>query len=364
MTNVLPAKTSASSTRVSASTMPQSGTQLATQVVGQNYVEFKQASPLGTTQRGVFTTGSTSRIEFDPVGATVRINPNSPPDHSGGVGDLPSGGDGPLDSRFSTLANPLSNCSRDGILMPCELARRGEGTSADVVGVDPFVSVAYRSRRRKPVWVEVDTSTAVSTGDNELTIYSGPGGYFDWVDDPDEALEVFLQTGPQNSQPLPTDLKDRVANIVNNPNTDCAEFIKKLIGNLKGKAFSDDPMKLFQRVENGKGFRLGNTGKYAGLAGITSGKRKVTIRPVDSTTNPKLSEHQAYAYAVTALNELMHHAKNSGVYTDRELAVAIFPLLSSEQQAANPLPTTSDVDRISVYFHSLFNLHCRSLTGE
>jgi len=150
---------------------------------------------------------------------------------------------------------------------------------------------------------------------------------------------------------------------VNNPNTDCAEFIKKLIGNLKG-AFSDDPIKLFERVEKGKGFRLGNTGKYAGLSGITSGKREVTIRPVSSTTDPRLSEHQAYAYAVTALNELMHHAKNSGVYSDRELAVAIFPLLSSDQQAANPLPRTNDVYTNSAYFHSLFNLHCRSLTGE
>lgn len=151
---------------------------------------------------------------------------------------------------------------------------------------------------------------------------------------------------------------------MNNPDTDCAEFIKKLIGNLKGKAFSDDPMKLFGRVENGKGFRLGNTGKYAGLAGITSGKRKVTIRPVGSTADPRLSEHQAYAYAVTALNELMHHAKNSGVYLDSELAAAIFPLLSSEQQAANPLPKTNDVYTNSAYFHSLFKLHCRSLTGE
>jgi YD repeat-containing protein len=170
--------------------------------------------------------------------------------------------------------------------------------------------------------------------------------------------------GPQSFQPLPSDLKDRVFNIVNDPKTDCGGFIKKLIGNLTGKPFSDDPMKLFKRVENEKGFRLGNTGKYAGLAGMLNGKRQVTIHPIGSTADPRLSEHQAYAYAVTALNELMHHAKKSGVYLDRELAVAIFPLLSSEQQVAHPLPQTSDVDANSAYFHSLFNLHCRSLTGE
>jgi hypothetical protein len=146
---------------------------------------------------------------------------------------------------------------------------------------------------------------------------------------------------------------------VNNSETDCAEFIKKLIGNLKGKAFSDDPMKIFARVENEKGFRLGNTGKYSGLSGITSGKRQVTIRPVSSTTDPRLSEHQAYAYAVTALNELMHQAKDSGVYSDRDLAKGISTLLSPDQLAAHPLPKTSDVDTNSAYFHSLFNLHCR-----
>lgn len=151
---------------------------------------------------------------------------------------------------------------------------------------------------------------------------------------------------------------------MNNPKTGCAEFIKKLIGNLKDKAFSDDPMKLFERVEKEKGFRLGNTGKYAGLSSMPNGKRQVKIGPIGSTADSRLSEHQAYAYAVTVLNELMHHAKNSGMYSDRDLARAISKLLAPDELAANPLPKTSDVDTNSVYFHSLFNRHCRSLTGE
>ncbi len=133
---------------------------------------------------------------------------------------------------------------------------------------------------------------------------------------------------------------------------------------MKGEAFSDDPMKLFKRVQEELGFRLGDTGKYAGLAEIIKGKRRITLRPADSTADPRLAEHQANAYAVAALNELMHHAKKSGVYLDRELAVAAFPLLEPEQRAANPLPDTSDVYTNSVYFHSVFKLHCRSLTGE
>jgi hypothetical protein len=47
--------------------------------------------------------------------------------------------------------------------------------------------------------------------------------------------------------PLPSDLKDRVANEVNNRNSDCGEFIKDLIAAaaINGKAFSDDPLTLF-----------------------------------------------------------------------------------------------------------------------
>ena len=174
---------------------------------------------------------------------------------------------------------------------------------------------------------------------------------------------ITTQVLPKKRQPLPTDLKDRVAKIVNNPETDCAEFIKKLIGNMKG-AFSDDPMKLFERVEKEKGFTLGNTGKYAGVSDMPNGKRQVRIRPVGSTADSRLSEHQAYAYAMTALNELMHHARDSGLYLDRELAIGISKLLSRDELAAHPLPKTNDVETNSTYFHSLFKLHCRSLTGE
>ncbi len=169
---------------------------------------------------------------------------------------------------------------------------------------------------------------------------------------------------PHKRQSLPTDLKDKVANIVNNPNTDCAKFLKILLGNANEKAFSDDPIKLIERVEGEKGFRLGNTGKYWGLAAMTGGKREIILRPVNATNDPRLAEHQAYAYAMRALNELMHHAKLSGRYDDRDLARAIAKSITPDELAAHPLPRTSDVETNSEYFHSLFNLHCRSLTGE
>jgi len=43
-------------------------------------------------------------------------------------------------------------------------------------------------------------------------------------------------------------------------------------------------------------------------------------------------------YAVTALNELMHQARDGGLYKGRTLARAIFGLLTQQQQKDHPLP--------------------------
>jgi hypothetical protein len=75
---------------------------------------------------------------------------------------------------------------------------------------------------------------------------------------------------------VPSDLRDRVATVVNNPKTDCAEFIKKLIAavSIKGKAFSDDPMKVFDPVQSQAGFNLKNI-TYGGLSSREGNKRVV-----------------------------------------------------------------------------------------
>ena len=78
----------------------------------------------------------------------------------------------------------------------------------------------------------------------------------------------------------------------------------------------------------------------------------------------KLLEHMRNAYAVNALNELMHHARKSGFYNDRALAEAIFPLLTDKEKLENPLPASSDYRVNGMYFHRLFNTRCRSVTGE
>ena len=167
-----------------------SGTPLATQLPGQNLVKFKQASPLGTTERGVSSTGSFSRIELDPLGAKVRHFVLTPPDRADGPGDIPSGSGGALDSRYGTLGNPAAGCSLDGVYMPCYMAMPGVGTAAHVVAVNQFYAVAARTRGGFSVWV--DDGKVVRRGADEVT-HTESVGHFEWVDDPDDVLEDYTE---------------------------------------------------------------------------------------------------------------------------------------------------------------------------
>jgi YD repeat-containing protein len=103
-----------------------SGTALATQIVGQNYVMLKQVSPIGASQYEFFAsnsgTGSDSRREFDPLGANVRLNAG-PTGHAGDTGDIPGAG-GSMGSRSGAIENPGAGCALDGVWVPCSMAFR------------------------------------------------------------------------------------------------------------------------------------------------------------------------------------------------------------------------------------------------
>lgn len=60
----------------------------------------------------------------------------------------------------------------------------------------------------------------------------------------------------------------------------------------------------------------------------------------------------------------MHHAKVSGLYSDRVLARAVFNLLTLEEQTKHPLPKSGNILVNSKYFHPLFTKNCPSTTGE
>lgn len=104
-----------------------SGSLLASQVPGLNYVMHKQLSPIGVSQYEFFASDTSSGLdihrELDAAGAMIPLQSHSY-GHGDTFGDLPDGGGGPSDSRFASIAAPAAGCVLDGIWVPCSMAYR------------------------------------------------------------------------------------------------------------------------------------------------------------------------------------------------------------------------------------------------
>jgi YD repeat-containing protein len=333
---------------------------------------------------------------LDPGGANVGDSDPFPPDGSADPSDLMV-----LNKRIGEVTpveGGRSTCILDGLLIDC--SRISENSSVQCPNNDCGARAVTVTARSSGNFIGNSTFVAPSWWDGSLdgtySVSSAWASLFDFgsieggrqfildlswrtaiggsfaseffenrTGGPISYNHVRISMNPQNTLPLPSDLRDRVASVVNNPNSDCAEFIKRLISqaeDIRGKAFSDDPLALFDRVGQA-GFKLKNIG-YSGLSSREGNKRVVYINPVSASSDPRVVDHSRNAYAVTALNELMHQASNSGFYSDRTLAQAIFRLLTPGEQQANPLPRSRDADTNSRYFHPLFTKHCHSTTGQ
>jgi hypothetical protein len=115
----------------------------------------------------------------------------------------------------------------------------------------------------------------------------------------------------------------------------------------------------YDRVQDGAGFKLKPIGN-SGESNFEGNKRVIYVDPVSVTglEGDRKTNHFLNAYATTVLNELMHQAKSSGLYSDPTLARAIFNLLTPEERREHPLPQTDDITTNSKYFHPLFNDKC------
>ncbi|MFL6257525.1 MAG: RHS repeat domain-containing protein [Pyrinomonadaceae bacterium] len=161
---------------------------------------------------------------------------------------------------------------------------------------------------------------------------------------------------------LPDNLKERVEKRVNNSKSDCANFIRQLIeeaARIAGdKAYSTDAMKNFNRIQGEGGFHLKEQNEK-GTANFTGGgKRLVNIKPVTAPDDQRKIENTLTNYAGTALGEVLHHARDGGVYNDRLMAKATYNSLSKDEQKAHPLPSTDDQGINSRYWHPLLLGHC------
>lgn len=226
----------------------------------------------------------------------------------------------------------------------------------DPLGLDPEVGGVLGALLGAVAIMGPGTSVVdVSIGGQGYGGFLGGGGEVGMVIDP------VGRVNPQSPVPLPSDLKDRVANRVNNPATDCGEFIKKVINEaarLRGKAYSDDPLAIFDRIQGEGGFHL-RVMKNSGESNFTSGgKRLVYINQASGGGDPRIINHVQNAYANVALNEIMHQAASGGMYSDRTLARALFNSLNPAEQLANPLPKSNGVEVNGRYFHNFLTGRC------
>jgi hypothetical protein len=320
---------------------------------------WEQRDPSGATVRGI------GEQELDPLGADAGTAAFSVP---------------PTDRALISYgtsydpANPDMTYSVDGIRMPVEDFLQHAG----FILKDPLGLLEWLARKNSiPVGFR---NKGVRWGERFEVIYDANGKMVSqkWEYDPNLAGVSFGSESPiysagglpdlgilrQSKLALPADLEDRVRLIVTNPKSNCGQFITNLIGAVKGgRAYSQDPVNLFTRVQREGRIRLKRM-KYSGLAPIEGNKRVIYVKPVDATGNERTDNHSLNGYAVTVLNELMHHAAESGVYSDRTLAEAIFTLLTPEEREQHPLPRSKGYKANSTYFHSLFNKNCPSITGE
>jgi len=372
------------------------GELLATQTLNgsTNVVTWKHLTSFTTGEYSINTQNSTvGRVEFDPLHADVSTTaPPNPPSLEGQGEVNPNSVGSNLASRFGDIFNTTAGCMIDGIESTCDMAMRlrnsgagdrvmkalvyNRGTGAvdwygevHEDGVAGFTFLEFRSATGgiQGGGNAPDTYSEVlgGTQDSSVTIYAGAT-----LASTSAGLEANF-TQQRNTLPLPSDLRDRVIATVTNPKGDCADYIKKLLAEVashNGKFFSDDAVALYNRVQGDAGFHLKKLEKdYAGVADFKGSKRVVYIRPMTLSGNEtaRVINHTENGYAVTALNELMHHAKDSGVYTDRMLAEAAYNLLTPWGRFAHPLPKNkNDVEANSKYFHPFVNQHCRSVTGE
>jgi hypothetical protein len=224
------------------------------QSVNWEYYDASRASHRVANAQGSNMGGG----ELDPMGANAGTikpitwpQPNSP---------------GKLEPYYGVpeLNSATQGCVADGVPIPCDMAfaMTANGMTT-IIYMDPSLAATGRLRE---VWVPEDTSYGVIDPDTGImTIYSGPGGYFTWIEDPNAALQTSLNFRKRHdgSRALTS---DEVANLLGDLNKlladpECAAFLKAVLDQLKtdtGRSNynTNDMAVLFEQVNKGKGFDL------------------------------------------------------------------------------------------------------------
>ena len=338
-------------------------------VVGSNQsVQWKHFDASTATYRATNSSGQiVGSAEMDTVGANAGLfnsNPWPIPKSSGELQPYFSAGD----------MNSTADCYVGGVPMPCVLMESMARGNA----IQSVETYGFSMRSGHEVWVEKDTIDRTKDKEGHVITYSGAGGEYVWVDDPDTVIESWVQTKNSRRVPLQTtgELREAFKKLLENP--ECKTFVDKLITEAEGHV--DKSLRL------GLGFEdlfenIGGQGEYVLVDGlnldgyavggltdrsttsIVQGNAQVMIRTRSyfTTDRPKVQARsfasQRRMYLAAAFHETFHHiGRTSSAYSDESLGRAAFALTKDTQL----LPNDNDHDPLnwSSYWDNQLMKHC------
>jgi hypothetical protein len=315
------------------------------------WVQWKHFDASSATYRATNSSGQVGEsAEMDIVGANAGLfntNPWPVPKSSGELQPYFSTSD--LNSKAEcSLASPKKKDDgaggrgvdegSGGIPMPCALL--DSMARGDAIGSMRSYGFSMGSHA---VWVSKDTSYGTSDLDRQVvTVYSGPGGEFVWVDDPGTVIETWVQTKKKPIDPrevtrrlLSNDelalLKQHFDRIV--AQEECSKFLEEFLK----KAEEDNPTykrvpgnvkSFYESVNSGGGFWSafgssyntigGDIRKNTGAVYFSNDPRFYSVGPVNEKAKEAFLSVTFHGMAQTVIHELLHHAG----FGDRALANA------------------------------------------
>src|SRR5688572_30136869 len=237
---------------------------------GGQAVEWPYFDASGASHRVVNVNGiNVKSAENDPLGANAGLfKPITWP---------PPSSPGKIEPFYGVpeLNSATQGCVADGVPIHCDMALPMLTNGfATLTHIDPLLASAGKKR---PVWIPQDTSYGTANLNTlVVTIYSGSGGYFVWVEE-----TVGQKLSPQNpvSEEIVTDsfTKSEVDQLYSGlegilANKRCNDFIAALLTEAglraRNKPIETDMLKLFNKVTQQKGFAFAT--KYStGPAGTS-----------------------------------------------------------------------------------------------
>jgi hypothetical protein len=277
------------------------------------------------------------------------------PEFSGGRGE-----GGPLFPGAGDISMPSTGCSMllDGVLTLCDFVIRNFNSGA----IQKELKKADGTTVRQTVEVSMGVARVWhpgGQGNSSMEIdYSGPIAVIR-TNNNDSPYWEFLNDVAQDT--LPSDLKARVQDIGDN----CADFLNQFFDALGPKVHSHDLGALFDRLTkieiSSKAFKdYGLPPDAVGTVTFFGKNRNIFVKPAAWYNRPNYQQFRWNAIANTVVAELMHHARNNGIFSDSDLDNAALKVMEPTEKKAALATMNSKGYQSGVVGHGLVKQHCRS----